>query len=384
MSARRDHARERGVLRHAPWRSPTRHDPERAAALESMFAVGNGYLGIRGTHDEGTPSHDPGVFLNGFHETWPISYAEDAFGFATTGQTIVGAPDGSIVRLFVDDEPFDLASPRACSRTSARSTCAPACSTREVEFATRARRGASAMRSRRLVSLHDRHLAAIDYEVDALDGPARIAIVSELVTHPPRDRRRRPARRHGLRRARAASPLRRRAPTGTRAVLRLAHARSSGLELACGMEHAIDDRACPSRSSRPPRTTRAERRSCSPTCAGRAAARVTKSSPTTAPQDARARPLARVDRTLDRAAAAGYDAHRARPARRVGRVLAAAATSDRGRAATSSRPCASTSSSCSRRSARVEGHGVAAKGLTGRGYEGQYFWDTEIYVAARS
>ena len=31
-------------------------------------------------------------------------------------------------------------------------------------------------------------------------------------------------------------------------------------------------------------------------------------------------------------------------------------------------------------SARVEGHGIAAKGLTGRGYEGQYFWDTEIYV----
>ena len=31
-------------------------------------------------------------------------------------------------------------------------------------------------------------------------------------------------------------------------------------------------------------------------------------------------------------------------------------------------------------SARVEGHGIPAKGLTGRGYEGQYFWDTEIYV----
>ena len=29
---------------------------------------------------------------------------------------------------------------------------------------------------------------------------------------------------------------------------------------------------------------------------------------------------------------------------------------------------------------RVEGFGLAAKGLTGEGYEGHYFWDTEIYV----
>ena len=27
------------------------------------------------------------------------------------------------------------------------------------------------------------------------------------------------------------------------------------------------------------------------------------------------------------------------------------------------------------------GHGVAAKGVTGSGYEGHYFWDTEIYVS---
>ena len=30
--------------------------------------------------------------------------------------------------------------------------------------------------------------------------------------------------------------------------------------------------------------------------------------------------------------------------------------------------------------ARSEGHGAPAKGLTGTGYEGHYFWDTEVYV----
>ena len=41
-------------------------------AQESVFAVGNGYLGIRGGPEEAAPAHDAGVNLNGFHETWPI------------------------------------------------------------------------------------------------------------------------------------------------------------------------------------------------------------------------------------------------------------------------------------------------------------------------
>ena len=31
-------------------------------------------------------------------------------------------------------------------------------------------------------------------------------------------------------------------------------------------------------------------------------------------------------------------------------------------------------------SAQTQEHGIAAKGVTGGGYEGHYFWDTEIYV----
>ena len=86
--------------------------PEQMGAAESVFAVGNGYFGIRGAPEEGAPGHDPGVILNGFHETWPIVYPEDAYGLARTGQTIVSATDGSIIRLSVDGDPFDLATAR--------------------------------------------------------------------------------------------------------------------------------------------------------------------------------------------------------------------------------------------------------------------------------
>jgi len=43
--------------------------PEYLPALESVFAVANGYLGLRGTPEEGTPTHEAGAMLNGFHET---------------------------------------------------------------------------------------------------------------------------------------------------------------------------------------------------------------------------------------------------------------------------------------------------------------------------
>jgi alpha,alpha-trehalose phosphorylase len=56
----------------------TAFDPARLAARESVFAVGNGYLGLRGAPEEGGPSHDPGVVLNGFHETWPVRVTPDS------------------------------------------------------------------------------------------------------------------------------------------------------------------------------------------------------------------------------------------------------------------------------------------------------------------
>ena len=96
--------------------------PADAGALESVFAVANGYLGIRGAPEEGTPARDPGVTLNGLHETWPIVYPEDAYGLARTGQTVVNATDGSIVRLYVDDEPFDLATARRTVEASGGAT----------------------------------------------------------------------------------------------------------------------------------------------------------------------------------------------------------------------------------------------------------------------
>ena len=73
---------------------------------ESLFAIGNGYIGIRANATEGREAHSHGTYLNGFHETWDIKHAEDAFAFAKTGQTIVNVPDAKSMKLYVDDEPL--------------------------------------------------------------------------------------------------------------------------------------------------------------------------------------------------------------------------------------------------------------------------------------
>ena len=82
--------------------------PRLLAQNETIFATANGYLGLRGCCDEGRPVHENGTFVNGFYESWPIVYGEEAYGFAKTGQTIVNVTDAKVIKLYVDDEPFFL------------------------------------------------------------------------------------------------------------------------------------------------------------------------------------------------------------------------------------------------------------------------------------
>ena len=83
-------------------------DVGRAGQEESLFALSNGWLGVRGVWEQGRPVYEPGVLINGFHEAWPITYPEGAFGFATAGQTIVYLPDPSGLRVSVDGSVLDL------------------------------------------------------------------------------------------------------------------------------------------------------------------------------------------------------------------------------------------------------------------------------------
>ena len=76
-----------------PWRLAQRGvHPDENARDETLFSVGNGYVGVRGTPEEGAPSGAPSVpghYLNGFHEREEIAYPEGAYGLARWRQTML-------------------------------------------------------------------------------------------------------------------------------------------------------------------------------------------------------------------------------------------------------------------------------------------------------
>jgi len=88
-----------------PWTVTERELPtDLLASSESIFALSNGHIGLRGNLDEGEPYGIPGSYLNGFFESRPLPYAESAYGLPESGQTMVNITNGKLVRLLVDDE----------------------------------------------------------------------------------------------------------------------------------------------------------------------------------------------------------------------------------------------------------------------------------------
>jgi len=156
---------------------------EFAGQAETIFALSNGYLGMRGMYEEGIPSKEPGVFLNGFYEHRPISYGEHAYAFPRIGQSILNCPDGTLLKLFVDDEPFVLIQAEILSFRRAIDLRAGTLN-RDVSWMTPSGRRMR-LRTVRLVSFTHRHLAAIEYELTAEDADTEIVISSELVHRQP-------------------------------------------------------------------------------------------------------------------------------------------------------------------------------------------------------
>jgi alpha,alpha-trehalose phosphorylase len=172
-----------------PWSlRETELDTDVLAQTESLFALSNGHVGWRGNLDEGEPHGLAGSYLNGVYERHPLPYAEAGYGDPESGQTVINVTNGKVIRLLVDDEPFDVrygdlhAHERVLdfrSGTLRRSAqwCSPTGRTVRVS-------------SVRLVSLTQRAVAAVCFEVEPLDGPARVVVQSELVANeepPPAD-----------------------------------------------------------------------------------------------------------------------------------------------------------------------------------------------------
>lgn len=163
-----------------PWRLvETEPSGDDLGLTESLFAVGNGYLGMRANPSEGRDAHTHGTYLNGFHETWPIQHPEHAYAFAKTGQTIVNVPDAKLMKLYVDDEPL-LIGDAEMTEYERSLDFRTGHASRELVWRTPGGKRVR-VKTERMVSLEHRHLAVLHMEVTLLDAAAPIVISSQLL-----------------------------------------------------------------------------------------------------------------------------------------------------------------------------------------------------------
>ncbi len=369
------------------WRlTEQRHDPDDLGVTETIFSVGNGYLGMRGNVEEGRDAHTHGTFVNGFHETWPIQHAEEAFGFARVGQTIVNAPDAKIIRLYVDDEPL-LLTVADLLEYERSLDLRDGVLRRHLLWRTPSGKRVR-IDSTRMVSLTQKHLAVMTFEVTLLDDAAPVAISSQILNRQDGEDEyhvRSKAMGEGAdpRKAeqfdrRVLVPQEQRGDDETGCVALGFRCAESGMTLAVMAEHELEtandhERRVIVGEDLAKTTYRVSAEPGVPI-------RLTK---TVAYHTSRGVPsrelLDRCRRTLERAGEQGvpelwseqrawFDAYWARAdvvvpgqpevQQAVRWNLFALAQA----------------------SARAEGQGIPAKGVSGSGYGGHYFWDTEVYV----
>jgi alpha,alpha-trehalose phosphorylase len=205
------------------------------AQAGSVFALANGHIGLRGNLDEGEPSGLPGTYLNGFYEARTLPYAEAGYGYPEAGQMVVNVTNGKIIRLLVDDEPFDVRFGE-CHTHERTLDFRAGVLRRRVEWTSPAGQTVQ-VSSVRLVSFAQRAVAAVLYEVEPLDSAARLVLQSELVANEPlSDSSDDP--RTG---AKVTSPLRSEQFSGRDTKVVLVHSTElSGLRMAAGMDHIVD------------------------------------------------------------------------------------------------------------------------------------------------
>jgi alpha,alpha-trehalose phosphorylase len=151
------------------------------AQSESVFALSNGHIGLRGNLEEGEPYGEPGTYLNSVYDLRPLPYAEAGYGYPESGQTVVNVTNGKLIRLLVDDEPFDVRYGTLHAHERVLDMRAGTL-TRSVHWSSPTG-GQVRIRSTRLVSFTHRSIAAILYEVEPVEQPRRIVVQSELVAN---------------------------------------------------------------------------------------------------------------------------------------------------------------------------------------------------------
>lgn len=148
---------------------------------ESLFSLGNGYLGVRGNFEEGYNDEFKsirGTYINAFHDITEIQYGEKAFGFPETQQKLLNLTDVQTVEVHIDGERFSLFEGEVLS-FQRNLHLDKGLSERIIHWKSPKGKEVN-IHIKRLVSFVEKEVFAIDYIIEPLSGVEQVEIRSKV------------------------------------------------------------------------------------------------------------------------------------------------------------------------------------------------------------
>jgi trehalose/maltose hydrolase-like predicted phosphorylase len=177
------HAASRHSLPTDPWcLRETAFDPATHCLHETLFALGNGYIGQRATPEEGYSgppgSSLDGTYLNGFYESEAIVYPEAAYGLAKTNQFMLNVPNAKGIVVWLGEERLDPLQ-GTLDRYERVLDFRTGVLRRSLEWTSASGKRVGLV-TRRVVSLADKHLFALEVELTALNFSGQVRVESGI------------------------------------------------------------------------------------------------------------------------------------------------------------------------------------------------------------
>ncbi|HEY9791367.1 MAG TPA: glycosyl hydrolase family 65 protein [Candidatus Obscuribacterales bacterium] len=151
---------------------------------ETLLAVANGHIGLRAAHEEGFAGFgkhsQDGTFINGFYDSAPIHYPEISYGLAKEQQFIVNVPNAKCINFSLDGEEFDLFQGNI-KRYDRSLDFRTGILQRNVEW-TSANGKTVRVTSKRIVPFGRRNLFAIEYIIQSIDFAGWLTLRSAVQT----------------------------------------------------------------------------------------------------------------------------------------------------------------------------------------------------------
>ncbi|WP_025846152.1 glycoside hydrolase family 65 protein [Paenibacillus ehimensis] len=157
--------------------------PKALLNLESLFSLGNGYLGVRGNFEEGYRPEMVsirGTYQNAFHDVIEIPYGEKLYAFPGTQQKLLNVIDAQTIKIYLgdDEEEFSLFAGEAVAYER-RLHLDRGYSERTVHWRSPGGKEVK-LHFRRVVSMTVRELFAIDLRIEPVNFNGKVKVVSTV------------------------------------------------------------------------------------------------------------------------------------------------------------------------------------------------------------